>query len=450
MSVAHSILGTDGFSRIHPVYSFEIEHLDVSVAFLHSQLSYTIYVSLPDGYEYKNMKYARLLKSLYGLKQAAHDWYATQHNHIMKFDSRLRRSSNDPCLYFIVDTVQSLLVMITVHVDDYLVASNCKKWRANFFNHMKSKFNVKSLGSASYILGVEVIWNQARTVMQLSVRRLIEDLVISLGLKDAWGASTPIEIRPDFTPGTMNGDLPDVPYRNVLGKLAWIANVRVDIRFAVNYFQRYSNCYTKEMFKGLIRIVKYLKGTSDLLLTYTKPNKNYSMSEPIPLSIYTDSDWAGDKNSRRSTSGGVLYMFNNAIACFSQLQPVVALSSAEAELIAMCENCKEGIFIKNLASEIIPIMTPIPIFYDNAGSGFMAENPINNKRSKHIDIKYKWLHDYISDKIFSLHHVPSEKNDADVFTKSLPIADFGSKVKRIMKSIAAPFKKCFGKVATYE
>jgi hypothetical protein len=424
------------------VYGLELDHLDVSVAFLHAPIQHYIVVSLPEGFEYKGMKYAVLQKSLYGLKQAAHDWYELQNKVILSFDKRIRRSQVDPCLYFIIDHSTALIILITVHVDDYVVASNSKNWKTSFISFMQSKFNIKNLGPLTYILGISIVWNENRTMLSLNINRLIHDLVSDLGLKDAWPVSTPVESGKSYLPGTMNSNLPDVPYRKVVGKLSWIQNVRHDIKQAVNLFQRFNNCYTIEHWNGLLRIVKYLKGTVDLNLVYRKPLQSFNILSKLSLVVFSDSDWAGDKDTRRSTTGGVIYLCGNPISIISKLQATVALSTAEAELMAMVENAKEALNIIHLAEEVIPVQLPVNIKYDNAGAGFMAENPVNNKRSKHIDIRYKWLNEFIAKKVFAIQHVRSEDNDSDVMTKALPTVSFREKVAKIMNVILTPFQSC--------
>ena len=398
--------------------------MDVKSAFLNAKLAAAIYVKLPQGFEHKNCRYAKLLKSLYGLKQAARDWYQLQHKTLIQFDQRLRRSDVDPCLYFIVDLTKHLIVLISVHVDDYIIATNQQHWRESFVKFLKRNFDITDLGQLQYALGVSMKWVSA-TRVELSQKKNILDLLLRLGLKDSKGSRTPCELRINIQPGIMNDNLPDVPYRSVVGELFWIArNTRPDIAFAVNYFARYNNCYNTTMYKGLLRVVRYLGATIDQCLIF-KSRKHVSMQFEFKLEktnsiTYSDSDWAGDHQSRRSVSGGAIYFLDNFFDGFSIIQKTVALSSSEAELMALCENVKTVLGMYHLINPIFPLKLPLKICYDNKGSAFMAANPVNNKRTRHIDTKYKFIHQYIEQGLVALEYVPTQDNIADIFTKSLP------------------------------
>jgi hypothetical protein len=370
-------------------------------------------------------RFARLRKSLYGLKQAARDWYMVSHQQLLKLDARIRRSSVDPCLYYLVDVENALVLFISVHVDDYIFACSQPSIYTRFLEFMKKSFKITDLGKLTFAMGVSVEYSGG--AVKLSQCREIRDLVTKFGLSGCRSVATPMELRPgDDIAGVMNGNLPDVPYRSLIGSLAWIArNTRPDILFAVNYFARYNNCYTTSLYNSLKRVLRYLNSTIDLVFTFKRPDdlptdpKKF-LSSPMEILIYSDSDWAGDPDTRRSVSGGVLFLYGNALTFLSVLQKTVALSSSEAELMALVENMKDGVFVINLIKEIHSIVTPVRVRYDNVGAAHMAANPVNNKKSKHIDIKYKWVHELVDDGTFTLEYVESALNLADLFTKSQP------------------------------
>ena len=129
-------------------------HADVKTAFLNSTLKFEVYIKLPKGITILGKKFAKLLKSLYGLKQAARDWYELQERFILSFDKRFKKSSVDPCLYVIVDG--DFIVVISTHVDDYIIATNDSDWYKAFMAAFNTQFEVKDLGVVNHILQMHV------------------------------------------------------------------------------------------------------------------------------------------------------------------------------------------------------------------------------------------------------------------------------------------------------
>jgi len=178
--------------------------------------------------------------------------------------------------------------------------------------------------------------------------------------------------------------------------------------------------YSTEHFTVLKRILKYLFTTKDKKLVLTKPSKT-----PFPvISAYSDSDWAHDKNDRKSFSGAVILVDNNPIAWTTKKQSTVATSSCEAEYMAASEAVKDLLHVYFLTKEITTVAQPMPLHVDNAGALYMADNPVNNKRTKHIDIRYHHVRDWVEKKTIELVKVPTADNMADIFTKALPKPKF--------------------------
>ena len=127
-------------------------HLDVTCAFMNSTLDEEVYIRLPRGFNINGKRYGKCIKSIYGLKQAAHDWYELQLAFLLTHDTRMRQSSMDPCLYFITDSESGLTVFIAVSVDDYVVASSSDAWYRDFVEAFSSIFEVNDLGVVSHLL----------------------------------------------------------------------------------------------------------------------------------------------------------------------------------------------------------------------------------------------------------------------------------------------------------
>jgi histone deacetylase 1/2 len=275
--------------------------------------------------------------------------------------------------------------------------------------------------------------------VSMSQARQIEDLVKEYGMADANTVQTPMEEKLHLEP-CMEPDS-GLPYRSLLGKLLWIARcTRPDIYYAVSYLGRFCTTYTLEHYQHLLRIVRYLKGTRDKVLTYTKYIEPSETPRPI-LEYFSDSDWACDRNDRKSISGNAGFLFSNLLAWESKKQVTIALSSAEGEYYALTEATKNVLHLKYLLREIFKVEGATPllmkrsesIYVDNKGAILMAENDLNNKRTKHIDIRYRFITHHIKNKEISLHYVKSEDNLADIFTKPLGRIAFTRLADRMMK-----------------
>ena len=168
---------------------------------------------------------------------------------------------------------------------------------------------------------------------------------------------------------------------------------------------------------ALILVLRYLKTTIDDTLTLRIHDKTTSHCN---LSIETDSDWASDHTDRKSFSGSCVFYNGSLLNFLVSKQATVSTSSTEAEYIALSEAVKEGLYFVNLINEIIPVKTPVKTYIDNIGAGFIAQNDVNNSRTKHIDIRYHLIRDWIAKGTIELFHVDSKDNRADIFTKALP------------------------------
>jgi hypothetical protein len=154
------------------------------------------------------------------------------------------------------------------------------------------------------------------------------------------------------------------------------------------------------------------------------------ITDALNLSVWCDSDWASDKLDRKSITGYVVYLNDCMLDWLSRKQHHVATSSSDAEFYALCDTVKDVIFLAQLLQEMgLTVTMPVTVNLDNQGAKCMAENNLNNDRSKHIDIKFRFITDWIERGLVTLRYVPSEENRADIMTKALPPVDFKSKLK---------------------
>jgi hypothetical protein len=167
------------------------------------------------------------------------------------------------------------------------------------------------------------------------------------------------------------------------------------------------------------RVLRYLQGTKDLSLVYEASSKD-DYGKPSIVG-FSDADWGGDLETRRSTTGYLFKLGSGAVSWASKLQPTVALSSAEAEYLAVCAAVQEAIHLRQLMKDIGYTQgQPTVIFEDNQGCIALSANPVFHRRTKHIDIRYHFIRERIASGEIELRYIPTEQQLADILTKALP------------------------------
>ena len=169
---------------------------------------------------------------------------------------------------------------------------------------------------------------------------------------------------------------------------------------------------------GVKRILRYLQGTQNYGLVFVGGDKDVLLG-------YSDSDWAGDIVTRRSTSGYVFQLGQSTISWCSKRQQTVAKSSTEAEYVALSIASQEVIWLRRLLSDLrVDMSAATEMMEDNRGAIDLSKNPKNHGRTKHIDVSYHFTRERIASKEIKVNYVPSAANLADVMTKPLPRVPF--------------------------
>jgi hypothetical protein len=243
--------------------------------------------------------------------------------------------------------------------------------------------------------------------------------------------STPIDpgfIRKKYTGKASNFDI--IWYQQAIGSLLYAALLtRFDITCAVNILSRYTSNPGPEHIMGVKRVFRYLNGHLDHDIIYIGD----SNTSPY-IKGYTDSDYAGDKEEYKSTTGYIFFLANGPISYCSKLQPVTAQSTTEAEYIALAKAAKEATYIKTLTTELsFYNQENIPLYSDNSGAIQLAKNPTFHERSKHIGVRYHFIRQKLADKTISIHYISTKDQKADGLTKPLAISKFKEYI-RLIKS----------------
>jgi len=404
-------------------YDLELHQMDVKTAFLHGDLEENVYMAQPKGFvvEGKERMGCRLKKSIYGLKQASRQWY-------LKFDETIRsfgfkQNVEDNCVY--AKFKNGKYIFLILYVDDILLASSDVGLLQETKKFLSSKFDMKDLGEASYVLGIEIHRDRTKGVLGLSQKAYIEKVLERYNMHKCSASPAPI------VKGDRYGDfqcpkneyelnqMRSVPYASAVGSLQYAqVCTRPDLAFVTGLLGRFQSNPGVEHWKLVKKVLRYLQGTKSLMLTYKR-------SDSLQIVGYSDSDYAGD--NRKSTSGYVFTLANGAISWKSKLQTVTTSSTMYAEFVA----CFEASGQVNWLKKFIPglrvvdnISKPLQLYCDNNPAVEYAHNNRSSGAAKHIDIKYYVVKDKIRDHVIKLEHISTEKMLADPLTKGLPPSVF--------------------------
>ncbi|XP_050916817.1 secreted RxLR effector protein 161-like [Lathyrus oleraceus] len=216
-----------------------------------------------------------------------------------------------------------------------------------------------------------------------------------------------------------NGEFVDPTlYKSLVGRLRYLTSTRPNVLYVVEVVSRYMETPTTTHFKAEKRILRYIKGTTNFGLHYYSSN-NYEIID------YSDSDWSGDLDDRKITTGFVFFMGDTAFTWMSKKQPIVTLSTCEAEYVAATSCVCHAVWLRNLLKELkMPQDDPVEICVYNKSALTLAKNPVFHEKSKHIDTRYHFIRECIEKKKVKLKYVMSKDQVADIFTKPLKLETF--------------------------
>lgn len=396
---------------------YEIKKFDVKTAFLYGELQEEIYLEQPEGYADPNNPdfVCKLHKSLYGLKQSPRCWNE-------KFVGFLKTFSflpceSDKCVF--IGQVNGFTVYLALYVDDGLIM--CEKMSAidEVLSVLKGKFKI-TVGSASDFVGLEIVRNRKQRLLTINQAGYVNKLVDKFAMQDAKISSIPadpgsyLRKNPENIHSTKN-----IPYREAVGSLLFAARVsRPDIEYAVNYASQFLDCYTQEHWQFVKKILRYLKGTVDFGITFGNSGSLDS------LQGFTDADYAGCLDTRKSRSGFVFILNGAPVSWSSQRQCIVSLSTAESEYIALAHGVKEAVWLRQFLLDLNVDFKDVVIFVDNQAAIKLASNSEHHKRSKHIDVRFHFIRDIVNNKQVDLRYIPTTDQLADIFTKPLAKKQF--------------------------
>ncbi|GJS39842.1 zinc finger, CCHC-type containing protein [Tanacetum coccineum] len=366
------------------IHNLVIHQMDVKTTFLNSDLDKEVYMKQPEGFVMPGNKHkvCKLVKSLYRLKQAPKQWY-------QKFDEVVLSSGfllnqYDKCIYSKFDS-SSKGVIICLYVDDMLIFGTDQNQVDKTKKFLSSKFSMKDMGEAD-----------------------------KFNRDDCSPMSTPMDPEEKLKPNT--GKLMDqLEYSRAIGCLMYaMTSTRPDIAYAVGRLSRFTSNPSRQHWKAIKIVFKYLRGTMNYGLSYVR--------YPSVLEAYSDGSCINHVEDSSSTSGWVFLLGGGAISWASKKQTCITSSTIESKFIALAAAGKEAKWLRNLIHEI-PIwpkpIAPISIRCDSATTMARAYSQIYNGKSRHLGVTYSMVKELIRNGIISIEFVRTQHNLADHLTKGL-------------------------------
>lgn len=364
----------------------------------------------PPGYENKNLSdyVCKLDKALYGLKQAPRAWYSRLYQKLLQLG--FVASKADTSLFFF--RRGDVTIYFLVYVDDIIVVSSSDKAVSTLLQDLRSDFALKDLGKLHYFLGIEV--TSISEGLILSQKKYANELLNRAGLKECKPVNTPLSISEKFSAssGKLLSDKDSTNYRSVVGGLQYLTLTRPDIAFAVNKARQYLHCPTTNHWIAVKRILRYISGTVDFRLRFTKSESNI-------VSGFSDADWAGCSDDRRSTGGFAVFYGSNLISWTARKQATVSRSSTEAEYKALANATAEIIWVQTLLKELGVSQPKAALLWcGNIGATYLSANPVFHARTKHIEVDYHFVRERVAEKSLEIRFISSNDQLADGFTKA--------------------------------
>ena len=403
-------------------HDLEVLQVDVKTAFLNGQLDEEIYMRQPEGYVAQGHEgeVCKLMKSLYGLRQAPRAWNIELNDAIIQYG--LTRSEEDQCVYHRTQGQEWILAIF--FVDDGLICGTNRKIIEDFVDHFKKRFEIRTLPVGRF-LGITIDRDRSKKRLSISQPESIEAMLNKFKMGDCKSVATPAEpglkLSLDMSPKTdkERDEMKLIPYKEAVGALLYISTTtRPDISYAVGQAAKFNHNPGLIHWRAVKRIFRYLAGTR-------KHGIFFSPREDQGVVGFTDADHAGDLDDRGSTSGCVFLCHGGSISWFSRKQNCTSLSTTEAEFVAGGEAAKEATWIRAFLKEIQKRGSEaIPFFCDNQGAIRVANNPELHRKMKHVELRFRFVQQAQKTGIIDARYVDSQNQIADIFTKALPAPSF--------------------------
>lgn len=486
--------------------SLTLEMMDVKTAYLNAHLSETIYMEQPKGYEQwyddngvRMLFICLLLRAIYGLKQAGREWNEELNAFVLSLG--FRRLLTDSCVY-VRTSRTGRIILISAYVDDIPSAysqHDAAEW-AEIKLAFKNKYSITFLGESEWLLNMRLIRDKPAKLLYLDQSAYVESLFeeLNIDLETFRSAVAPSYCEPlsavhsPIIGSEEHHRMRRIPYRKVLGLLLYLANTsRPDLSHSVSQCASFANNPGEQHWRAIKQIIRYLALTKNYALVFDG-NKTYfnalqqsytssplsaatsatsaapTSFTPLTISAYCDADWAGCVDTRRSTTGWLVFIGNSIVDWSSKKQQRVSLSSCEAEYVALASAAQATIWTINLMKELLQGISLFPhsaastgssssssssynsarfpllrsmstphIHIDNRSALLLSANDVAHHRTKHIDIKHHFIRERVRDKELSVVWISNTQQRADILTKQLHGVNFTRQAAALVTPLVA-------------
>jgi hypothetical protein len=447
------------------IHDNEIYQIDFKTAFLNAGLDEDLFISVPRGMEDEEMDPRqhcfKLNRALYGLKQSPRQWYILLTKELTALG--YQPTSSDPCLFYKYVPGSNIPILVGIYVDDVIISVHKSVEHVWFEDKRQilSKYDLDDIGPISFCLKMKIERDREKGTLTISQAAMIHALLEEHGMTDIRIATNPSLSAnitdPDIGDDTLLDAEHVTKYQSIIGSLMYISNTtRVDICFTTHQLARYAHAPAVKHMKAAKHVLKYLAGTPEVCLRYTKngcttavttgpstskyyctatSNTDTDNIHGINVHSYTDSDWAGDQTTRVSTQGNLVLVNGNIVSWSCKKQKSISQSSTEAEFVAINLASRQVVFFQTLLNEIYNIHLTSTILTDNqAAQVWCISDKVSHQKSKHIDIAYKYIRELVNTGAILIQYVPTDRNLSDILTKGLPQVTFSNLCKQIMST----------------
>eukprot|EP00253_Pinus_taeda_P028156 PITA_28156 len=354
---------------------WKVYQMDVKSAFLNGVLMEEVYIEQPLGYEKKGQehKVCRWKKALYGLKQAPRAWYSRIDSYLL--ENGFAKCEGEPTLY--IEENDGKILIVVLYVDDVIFTGNDDYLIENFKTVMKEKFEKTDMGLLRYFLGIEV--EQSGNGIFISQAKYVKEVLERFHMQESKATITPTVMGLKLSKEDSSKDFDPSLYKSIVSSLMYLTATRPDIMYVVSLISRFME----------------------------RPKEAHC-------------DWAGSVDDRKSTSGYVFHMGLGAISWASKKQPIVPLSTAEAEYVAATATACQAVWMRRMLRSLCQEQVKgTVIFCDNSSTIELSKNYVFHKRTKHIDTKFHYIKELVNNGEIVLQHCRTQEQVADILTKPL-------------------------------
>lgn len=324
----------------------------------------------------------------------------------------------DNCVLVKRDRGNKVTLLVAIYVDDGLVCSKDRQLLAKVIKHLETKFEVFVMDPNCFV-GLQIVRDRMNRTLTISQPYYIKTVVERFGLQNAKTESTPISNQQQLCKaGVMDGNdhpiVKDKPYRQAIGCLGYAQlGTRPDISYTVGLLGRYSEEPRTSHWRAIKKAICYLKGTANYGITYGKDGEN-------EIRCYVDSDYAGDLDDRKSTTGYIIMFNGGPIVWRSKKQTINADSTTVAEYVPANMACKDVLWTQQLLHELGYTMSkPTPLLIDNQSAIKLILNTQVHAKTKHIDVMFMFVRDQHLKKKITAQYIPTKEQLADIITKAV-------------------------------